>query len=426
MPPNTAPKKAAKPRRKTAKGRPKAPKAPPVPEPEAAAVEATPAAEAAQPEAAPEPERPARQHRPNHVPGYLRQKVKGGAHRAFAILGGRRVSLGRYDTPQSRAKYRRVLAEWLASGRQPKVPSAELTVTELCARYWLHAETYYRDPESGRATGETNWIQVSLRALRSVYGDLLVKDFTPAAMRALREQMVRDGLTRAGVNGRIHRIKRLFKWAASRELLEPSVYGALQLVEPLKSGRCDAPDRDPVTPVPDEDFRKAVEHLPETLAAMMNILLRTGMRCGELCSMRTRDLDLSGPVWLYTPRRHKTAFRGRQRVVCIGPKAKKFLKPFLRADDPDAYLFTPTRKSPNPFPTYRANSLRCALVRACEKAGVPCWSAGQLRHNFATAARKVAGVETTRTALGHADIGMTEIYAERDLDAATKLARRIG
>jgi site-specific recombinase XerC len=57
---------------------------------------------------------------------------------------------------------------------------------------------------------------------------------------------------------------------------------------------------------------------------------------------------------------------------------------------------------------------------------VPVWSTGQLRHSFATQARKAGGVEAVKTLLGHVFISTTEIYAERDLERAAELINMVG
>ena len=44
-------------------------------------------------------------------PSYCRDKSSG---RALVVLNGKRVWLGKYDTPESREKYHRVVAEWTA------------------------------------------------------------------------------------------------------------------------------------------------------------------------------------------------------------------------------------------------------------------------------------------------------------------------
>jgi integrase len=54
------------------------------------------------------------------------------------------------------------------------------------------------------------------------------------------------------------------------------------------------------------------------------------------------------------------------------------------------------------------------------------WHVHQLRHRFGTAARKVYGIEASRTLLGHASLKATEIYAQRDEDLAAKVAAEIG
>ena len=75
------------------------------------------------------------------VPPYRLHKSSG---RAYVNLNRQRVYLGRYDQPESRAEYDRVITEWLANGRQRRADPATLTVNELAARFWRHAESYYR------------------------------------------------------------------------------------------------------------------------------------------------------------------------------------------------------------------------------------------------------------------------------------------
>ena len=50
------------------------------------------------------------------LPSYRHHKSDG---RAVVTLNGRDVYLGRFGTPESRAEYDRLIAQWLASGRPP-------------------------------------------------------------------------------------------------------------------------------------------------------------------------------------------------------------------------------------------------------------------------------------------------------------------
>ena len=70
---------------------------------------------------------------------------------------------------------------------------------------------------------------------------------------------------------------------------------------------------------------------------------------------------------------------------------------------------------------YRRDSYRNAIRRACQAASVPEWTPNQLRHNFGTRARREFGIEAARVTLGHSSAVTTEIFAERDIDAAAHL-----
>jgi integrase len=66
------------------------------------------------------------------------------------------------------------------------------------------------------------------------------------------------------------------------------------------------------------------------------------------------------------------------------------------------------------------------VARACDRAGVPHWHPNQLRHLFATEVRRRYGLEAAQVALGHAKADVTQVYAERDLGLATRLALEMG
>jgi hypothetical protein len=89
--------------------------------------------------------------RRNHIPTYRLHKQSG---QAVVTLpdgqGGRRdVLLGRYGSPERRAEYTRVLAEWEAAGRylRSRAGAAGPSVNEVILGYWPFAET-----KAGRAT----------------------------------------------------------------------------------------------------------------------------------------------------------------------------------------------------------------------------------------------------------------------------------
>ena len=266
--------------------------------------------------------------------------------------------------------------------------------------------------------------------------------------------MIKADLARTTINARINRIRRVFRWAASVQLIPGSVVEDLRSVEGLKCGRSEARESEDVPPVPIEHVEAVLPLLPRPVAAMARLQLLTGCRAGEVMGMRGCDLTPGDPAWEYRPASHKNRWRGQNRVIPLGPKAQEIVKEFLKPDL-TAYLFSPretveahhekraqarrTKRTPSELARkvkgkpgaghsgrYDRRGYRQAIVRACRKAGVPEWSPLQLRHTAATAIRARFGLEAAQLVLGHARADVTQVYAERDLTKARAIMAEIG
>ena len=403
--------------------------------------------------------------RRHHIPQYRLHKQSGQAVVTLPDgLGKRRdVLLGKYQSPESRLEYARVLAEWEANGRRPPQPAAgpptDTTINELLLDYWRWAERHYGNP-----SGELDNIRLALRPLKRLYGHTPARHFGPLALRALQDDMARSGLCRNQVNARINRVRRFFKWAVSFERLPATAHQGLKDVPGLQRGRSEARESEPVAPVPVEVVEATLAFMPAPVAAMTRLQLLSGCRPGEVMSMRAADLKTSGPVWEYRPASHKNKHRGLDRVIHLGTRAQEVIKPFLTTNL-EAYLFSPrayveamhrqraerrkTKRPPSqlsrkrkpkpkrvPAERYNRRSYYVAVVRAVAKANreraqqglppLPRWSPLQLRHTAATVIRSKYGVEDARVVLGHSKVQTTQIYAERDLTRAEQIAAEIG
>jgi integrase len=256
-------------------------------------------------------------------------------NQAVVTLDGRDYYLGVYGSATSRAEYDRRIKEWLAAGRRlaragPAGAASDLTVSELILAYVKFVDGYY--VKNGRPTKEAANVRLALRPLRHLYGQTPAAEFGPLALKAVRRAMVEADICRLEVNRRTGRIVRAFKWAVENELVPPSVHQALKAVAWLRKGRTEARESPPVKPVP-EPFVDAVRpHVPRQVWAMVELQRLTGMRPGEVVTMRTCDLDISGRVWVYTPGSHKTEHHDKPRTVYLGPRAQEVLRPWLRTD----------------------------------------------------------------------------------------------
>jgi len=399
------------------------------------------------------------------IPSYRLHKPTG---QAVVTLDGHDNYLGKHDTPESRQKYDRIVAEWLElrSAGMPTVPAAsegsgnprfaDLTIDELILAFDQHAQTHYRAAD-GSSTGEADNFKDAFKQLRQFYGGGQARLFGPLALRTVREEMIGEGLARTTINARVRRIRHLFRWGASMELVPVTVCQALATVQGLQRGRTMAPEPEGMSAVPAEIVGKARPFMSPPVAALVQLQLLTGGRLGELLVMRPCNLDRSGLVWVYRPRQHKTEHKGKGRAVFLGPQAQQVLAPFLAEDlGPDDYLFSPrrwmaqknaqralTRKTPRQpshalgkrrknRPTWKLRerysrvSYRQAIVRACRKAGVPDWTPLQLRHTAATRIRAEFGIEMARVILGHSRVETSQIYAEKDMAQAGALMGKIG
>jgi integrase len=347
-------------------------------------------------------------------------------------------------------------------------PTASLSVNELILRYWSFAQSYYS--KDGKPTKELGCLRDAIRPLRQLYGRTLAADFGPKSLKALRQHLIEQDLCRNVVNRRISRIKRLFKWAASEELVPGTLYHSLQAVSGLRFGRSAARETEPVQPVPDEWVEAVLPYLPPTLVTMVKLQRLTGMRPAEVTLMRGGDIDRSCETWIYEPRDHKTRWCGHHRLIPLGPRAQELLAPFLRRPS-KAFLFSPqeaeawrrehraaspksSRKTPV-YPSelrarerakltrrnrpprrqrherYDTDSYRRALTYAIKKARkagaeIGSWHPNQLRHSRATEIRRSFGIEAAQVVLGHSRADVTEVYAARDVELAKRIAQQTG
>jgi len=226
------------------------------------------------------------------IPAYRLHKPSG---QGVVTLDGKDHYLGKWGTDASKEAYHRFVGQWQANGRyapREAEHQVDLTIAELIVRYWGHAEAYYR--KNGKPTSELACTRDSLRSLRQLYGRTPACDFGPLALKVCRESMIEAGLARSTINGRVGRIKRMFKWATETELVPPGVFQGLQAIAGLRRGRAAARETEPVRPVPEEHVTAVFPFVSAQVRAMIELQLLTGMRPGEVRHMRGVRLGYHG------------------------------------------------------------------------------------------------------------------------------------
>ncbi|MFO0857078.1 MAG: site-specific integrase [Phycisphaerales bacterium] len=428
--------------------------------------------------------RSARAH--NHIPTY---RLHRGSGNAIVTLRGRDVYLGPFGSPESKAEYRRLIAEYFAAGCEDPQPSpdADLTWCELAARYLRYAEDYYRTPDGSTSTSVMT-IKCALSCLLPLYGEQPVVAFGPIALKAVRTSIIKTGKSRKTVNDYVAVVKRIVKWGVGEELVPARIMEALRAVDGLKRGRSSAKETAPVRAVPDAIVNQTLKHCSPVLAAMIKLQRLTGMRPAEVCGITAAQIDMTGELWHYEPTHHKLAHLGpnHSRVVSLGPRAQEIVREFLRPGDVHRPLFSPAESEAwrraqlrderttkvtasqarrdarrrvmvekslrRPSDRFDTQSYGRAIDNACrrafphpELAGVPRaslnaaqlkeldqwerehrWSPNQLRHAAATQIRRAFGLDHAAAVLGHSELTTTQIYAERSRHTAEAVALALG
>jgi integrase len=305
--------------------------------------------------------------RPRKAPAYSLHAATGQARVTWTDDTGTRHDIllpGAYNSEESLAEYGKLLLQVKTSPLRhgERVP-AGITVAELLLAFLKHADTYYRDAD-GKPGKEIGHIKIVARVTRDLYGATAAAEFGPLALKAVRQKMVDAGWCRLTVNQRVEKLKRMFRWAASEELVPAAVYEGLRTVAGLRKGKTEAPEPGPVTPADPGAVDATAPFLNRHVRAMVELQRLTGMRPGEVCRLRLADIDQAGELWVYRPARHKTAHRGRERAIVIGPKGQALIEEFIAGGsrvDPSAPLFSPCC----------AREERFADLRARRKSKVP-------------------------------------------------------
>jgi integrase len=408
--------------------------------------------------------------RKNSVPSYLLHKPTGQAYVKIpnGVGGYSFTYLGKHGTDESKAEYERILAERRTGAKRPGRASTVL-VNHVLIAFTHHAETHYRRLD-GTKTQEVAEFKRIGGVVRRLYGHVPAAEFGPRSLKAVREKFLERGWCRKVVNRRVNRVRQMFKWAAEEELVPGSVWQDLSAVGGLSAGRTAARETEPVGPVSWPTVLACLPHVLPPVQAIIELQLLTGMRPGEAVTIRPADIDASGPVWVYRPRHHKMAHKQKLRAIAIGPRAQEVLRAFA-PDDPSACYFSPgpavsenrakrsearvTPLWPSHAARYAAKravvpkraagdrygvaSYRRAITRAAEKVNrayidagveidlhVPHWHPNQLRHTHATEVRRRFGLEAAQVALGHERADITQMYAEKNLALAVKVAEEMG
>ena len=285
---------------------------------------------------------------------------------------------------------RRVFDRILQSIKEAGLPGEEHVIS-----YMTHK--YRRNFKERTLSGNGATIRFFLTTLKTAGKDRL-EDMSRQDIEAFVEHEQDRGMQIRSVKSRLASIYSFIRFLVDKEVLSADML--------LKKIRLKMPDSLPrAIDSADLDLLLSVIDNPRDRALFL-LLLRTGMRIGELLALRVSDVNLrEQKVMIYIGEKN---YRGR--VVYFSDDARDALNAWLKLRDPlkDFVFYGTTRHSLS----YAAARKR--FNKYLDKAGLSHkgYTLHQLRHTFATELLNAGmRIECLQTLLGHSDLEMTKRYA---------------
>ena len=285
---------------------------------------------------------------------------------------------------------RRIFARILKQFNDTDLPGKEYAVDYLSCKF-------RRNCKAGTLASSSTAIRFFLTFSKSSGKDRFA-DITRQDIEAFVEQQQDRGLKINSVRNRLVAVYSFIRHLVDSEVLAPDLLA--------KKIRLRLPDSLPRAMDGDDvKLLFSVIDRPRDLALFL-LLLRTGMRIGELLDLQVSDIDLQEQkILIYTGEKNS-----RGRVVYFSDDAKEALTEWLKRRKPQQnYLFYSAR---NPTLSYAA--VHKLFKKYLKMAGLAFkgYTIHQLRHTFATELLNAGmRIECLQVLLGHSNLEMTRRYA---------------
>jgi len=368
---------------------------------------------------------------------------------------GKAIWLGKYNSLESLKRYNAVITEFLKGNIPDKSVFAfksAPSVRQLCELYVEQQLPKYSDAERACQGG-------AIRLLVTMFASTEVTDFGPLRLAEVRDAMIagdphatntsgnlrpRKPWSRDFVNHQVKRVRAIFRWGISKEIVPQVVADALGSLSALRPHECIAAEPRQRSAVPPEKLAAVRDVLKARNRDIYDLLLMSGARPNEIISLTTGQIDRRGEVWRVDLESHKNAHRGKSRTLFFNRTAQAILEKYLHAD-PSKRLFPmlrstfgsavkaacevafqmpeELRKPPKDLTPEQLADVRARAKQwRRENVFTPHW----LRHTVATKLADEMGTEAAQRLLGHAGKAMTEHYSKAADKVAISAAQRLG
>ena len=240
--------------------------------------------------------------------------------------------------------------------------------------------------------------------LKDYFGQYFLDDITPSLVEKNQAERVRE-VKPATVNRYLATLKRMFNLAVREGYMDRNPVWKVEMYKEKPRDRV----------ISHDEFHTLISYMPKHTAAITTVAYYSGMRLGEILSLRWNQVNLAERlVYLEETKNDEP------RKVYLNDELMEVFR--SHRFQHEEYVFT--------YEGEPITTLKRSFKRACREAGIQDFRFHDLRRCFRTNLRK-AGVEQTVSMrmLGHKSIQAHEIYNSFDLEdhenAYGKLAQHL-
>lgn len=339
-------------------------------------------------------------------------KYRAGSGRAAPT---RRVTIGRYGAPwtveQARAEAKRLLGT-VAHGGDPAAALADArrrdagdTVAAVCTS-WLQ-----RDQSGNRTAAEV--ARIMAREVLPFIGTMPIAEVRKRDIIAIIDRVADRAPVRA--NRVLAHVKRLFRWATGRDLVEADPAAHVEKPTPERRRERVLGNGELVA------VWRAAERMGGRFGAGVRLLVLTAARRKEVFSARWPELDL-GTATLRLPAERAKAKEGR--TIALSPPALAIIEALPRFAAGDWLL---TVNGPHAFSNFGHNEAELDRI-AGALLGEPLapWRLHDIRRTVATGLQRLGvRLEVIEAVLGHVSgsrAGIVGVYQRHRFEAEARQA----
>jgi integrase len=321
----------------------------------------------------------------------------------------RRLTIGRHGNLTA-VQARDAALTALASIRLGDDPMANRAASRAAPTVSAIIDAFLRDHAFRLKPMTRSRYEASLAKVRAAYGNLKAASLTRGHVSSLHQSMSQ---TPYAANRVLATVSSCWAWAISRGILSEATNPAARCERFREEGRERFLSSEELSRLGDA-IRECEPHLGPHAAAAIRLLAVTGMRLGEVLSLRWREIDFErGVIFLPDSKTgRKTVYLGAPSLAILATLPRLEGSPFV----------IPGRGAAK----HRADLKRpwAAVTKAAKLEGL---RIHDLRHSFASiGAGASLGLPIIGKLLGHSQAATTHRYAHLDADPMRRAAETIG